>query len=370
MKGRVDLLSTYHTGSSGYYILFEGSESDPNVWNLLTEDPRTVKELENSALTLQKIFVQAIPEFTYFLFKLDTIRKELGSRVKRVTYDSPGLQVVSLSRVYYSNGWSSVDVNRMIDIYNKLLGEAGPRTGSAPLKIQVGRIQSKAGNKSVVIVDDVCFKGQTSKTLISLGLRVADIIGGVVTDKATATLTKRRLISKTPDGNIGSVSYQQPIRIHPIITVGQDNDAHGQFIDTCPLHDFLPLAPFCGLTIGTQTTSFGPIPLTRGGVSFTRPYLLPYLDVSLLQAKASIPPDKAIEFSVLALENAIRLFEGLNEILGYSLTPKKLSHLIPNCSYPLPQTENIWEVDLEEPITKILRRHLTLIEGGDSDPGN
>lgn len=355
MKGRVDLLHPYHQGNGSYYILFEGSESDPSFWTIIGDNPKLKDILIKAAEGAVNVFLTIIPEHTYFLFRLAVIRQELKERVKRIIYSTPSLQAVSLSTLYSGNGWNSIDINRMIDSNDKIMAEAGPRPGSPPLKVQIARLHRSIGDRQIVLVDDVCFKGQTSKTLIQQGLKVVSIVGGVVTDSATTSLTKRRLVARDLEGVITSVSYQKALKLHPLLTVGQKDDSNGSFVDTCPLHDFIPFAPYCGLTLGVQTAQFGPMPLIHGGMSFSRPYLLPYLDAATFEAKSSVPAANAEEFSALMIANAIYMFEKFNDMLGCQLTPRMLAQNNLNCSYPLARGKSLWEVDIDEPVTLILK---------------
>lgn len=360
MLGRVELLKSHHQGNGSYYILFEGSESDCSYWSPLETGNGLAAALEKLGQTAINTFALHCPEHTYFVFTLNSVRSELSTRVKRLTNDSPHLVVVTLSNLYSTNGWDSIDINRMIDPHNRVLDEAGPRPGSPPLRNQVKRLRKMVGAKRIILVDDVCFKGQTSKTLLMLGLPIVNIIGGVVTHNARTTLSRRRIVAKDQYGKVCKIDYQQPLRLHPVITVALPEDTHGQFIDTCPLHDFIPFAPYCGLTIGVATT-IGPLPLIREGVAFSRPYLVPYLSPRLFESKSSLPVAVAEDFSTAMLENTLHFLEKLEKQRGEAITPRVLAAINPNCAYPLAREEDIWEVDLDESVTTILARHLTLI---------
>jgi hypothetical protein len=361
MQGKTGLLDRLSEGGKPYFIIVEGSESDTQSWNkvLGVDYYDLFNVLKEARAAVMRVIVETLTVNTIYLFNLAAIKDELNGLAARVSEKHPGQGIVSLSGVYCDQSDGQLEINRLIDLHNQSYRNAGPRPNHKAVDSQINELKEATGKNSFILVDDVCFDGKTARTLLEMGLTVSDIVGGVVTEKAVRRLTKRRQIIQDDVGS-RQVVYQKPIRLHTLIRVGQDGD---NFVDTLPVHDFIPFAPLSGKTVGIpaggQTN-----PLVVDGVSFSKPYLLPYVDSRTFEDLSSIPADRALAFSVTMLKIAIDLFRGLEDLVGRPITPSSLAYQNPRFSYPVP-SEGGHHIRLGESVVKILEEHLNILQGAE-----
>jgi len=235
--------------------------------------------------------------------------------------------VVSLSGLYYPHADAEISCNRLVDAFGSPLG-MGPRPRSASLSDQVANVMRQAADRPLIVVDDTLFHGDTVKGLIRSGLKVDGVVEFFTSSEAFGEFE------------------------HDGIPVFSSETLEG-YLDVLPLHDFLPMMPLCGKVVGKPSAG-GWDPLADHGVSYSLPYLLPFITRDQLSSWASIPVDSALEFSIFALTRGIQVAERLRNY-GFSSVGSATRYYPHRTSVPLLDGVN-FEPDL--PLVDLLGRSL------------
>lgn len=336
MRDRLGLLRPRNNVATGQaYVLVEGSESSPECWAFLGDVPSHV--LDEAKARIVELLVSTFSENPVFSCSLQRIRLELGRLTTRVLENHPEYRapVVSLSSLYSDQYDFRLDVNRLVDESGHEFDQIGARALSPSIREQVANITNVTSN--CIVTDDVLWKGKTLSDLIRLGLRPRAFVTAIATAKAYTAMKKR------------SVSVHNLWR-------GEEKE----LLDSVPLHDFLPFAPLGGVAVGEEIQG-RPRAIIREGISFSKPYLLPYLDGMMLHEKASVPQSRQREFSTALLEIAIDFFRNLELTLGRQIAVRDLLDSAPRCSYPLRVGEDYRQVKLDTRIVDKLKQDLQVL---------
>lgn len=336
MQGRVELLCPLSKDGSSFFIFIEGTESDPSYWREIVDSPLLEGILKLAKQRVVDSLLKATSGSSVYSFGLGAMRENLNGLAHSVQVEHPDEAIVSLSSVYCNEFDAVLEINRMVTTDHTSFPTAGARPYNPSIAKQIAKIRQGNIQQKFIIVDDVCFHGQTALSLRDMGFQVADVVSGVVTSDAIERLT--------PEG----------IRIHPLILVGDNNDG---FIDTCPLHDFIPFAPLAGKTIGSPGGA-ETIPFIVERVSFSHPYMLPYLGINAFKDQTSLPVDRAEALSRELLENAVSLFESLDKLRGSPITAIDLAMKTPRLSYPVPTGRDDHDILFSRSVVEILKEDL------------
>jgi hypothetical protein len=262
---------------------------------------------------------------------LNQVREGLFQKAEQAKKDFPGAVIVTLSSLYFPTANLEIRANRLVDTHKQALG-LGPRPKAPSMKKQVERVMTKAGHAPIVTIDDTLFQGHTLELLQAEGLRIDASV-----EYFTSLPTKQRLESEG----------------HPVYTVVALDD----YLDVMPIHDFLPPLPLCGKVVGVKGPE-GYVPKLVNNVSFSVPYLLPWLTPEELSKWASIPEAHAKEFSLFALDQSIEVMERLwgqgFSTLEYAVEYQPMRMSVPFLPGHMPS--------MNAGITVILREYRHLVE--------
>ena len=232
---------------------------------------------------ITKYIGQIYPNDKVVWVSVDQVRNVILQGVSAIRNKLGYLPVVSLSSLYSPLAGGIIDCNRIVSTTGESLG-LGNRAGSQPLAEQVSTFVSQY-RRDCIVTDDTLFHGETLSCIRKAGLRVRGLVVAFATHEAVEQAAK--------DG----------IEVHVGQTLGP------QVRDIMPIHDFLPPMPLCGKAIGSNNLS----PLTSEGLSFSLPYVLPWISAEQLEAWASIPVTHAVPFSHMCLENSLEIFVQLQK---------------------------------------------------------
>lgn len=239
---------------------------------------------------VQTAFVDKIqsylPDNPVIWISLSDVRKGLAHQV-HLAKELLGndLFVITLSELYFAEAEDQVSCTRVVDRHYQKLGISN-RPGTVNLKSQVQQLMAKIGNRPVAVVDDTLFHGETIELLQQLGLRVNAAVEFFTAIKATEALDSQG------------------------VSVFSAHTLDG-YLDVMPLHDFLPGMPLCGKLVGEQTEEGIDHLGYEDGISWSYPYIYPYIPPALVTDWASIPWDFAHDFSAFSLQQATIIAERL-----------------------------------------------------------
>ncbi|RJR30430.1 hypothetical protein C4564_00430 [Candidatus Microgenomates bacterium] len=236
---------------------------------------------------VQQRFVRAIqsylPDDQVVWVPLASVRSGLATQVGLVRSKYPNVFVVTLSHLYFPIADASVSCNRVVDTQGRKLGLA-ERPGSPPLCDQICVVMKEADGRTIAVVDDTFFHGETIAVLREQGLRI-----DIAVEYFSESVTEARLQQE------GTSVY----------TVSSLNG----YLDVLPLHDFLPVTPLSGKVVGHRGVNGIELMTHESGGSYSLPYLMPYITAKQVSQWASIPEVYAEEFSQFALTMAIQVME-------------------------------------------------------------
>ncbi len=245
-------------------------------------------------LTLRQYFseVDVVPE--------DFLRKGLNGLVRKSDFP-----VVSLDRAYVNvkqaNLIGFIDATRTVD---NRLNNAG--LGSRRLEItidqQIGQLSARLKGKVINLVDDVIFEGNTILGLVEKFRR-----GGVTVDTVFSGITIR-------EGQ--QLLEQNSINVDSLLV-------YDQVVDEICQRDFVVGCPYSGRSVVNGT-----------GVIEGVPYLYPF---GKPVEWASIPEEKAVEFSLFVLAQALNLWTKTEQLTRQNIPPQLLSKPV----FGLPQNSSI-----------------------------
>lgn len=252
---------------------------------------------------LIKKLEESLPECQIEVIEFNSLTNKIAALLRQLLIVTPEAKIISTvpSIAAKLDGYC-LQVNRIVDCQGKLLG-IGPRPGHAMLHDQFSEIKSIVQQRSVILVEDGSFTGETMKRMIqicnSLGIRIEHVVAGFLFSDA-----KKNILQAF--SNIKS--------IHSL----RDNS----FLDWMPDHDFFPFVPNAGRVVG-HLYNGNPMPIyLYNGLSLTMPYVLPYGKPS---EWASILADKQQTFSLFCIHQSLSLFEEMESI---NKTPITLECLI------------------------------------------
>lgn len=211
---------------------------------------------------------------------------ELSHRLKGKINQTKGTTVVSIDLIY-NNAQYHLQSNRCADLDTmEIIGEA-QRPGSISLFEQ---IQQLPKDKPLTIVDDGCFSGVTLRRIyefiLNQGLTIQNIVVGILIDRANNDLVR----------NYPKVSLQAVYE-------------YDKVIDWLCERDFFIGIPLSGRTAG-QKNGDKVVPFNP---EIALPYCLPFGDPI---KGASIPAERAIEFSCFDIQLSQRLWEEVERVSG------------------------------------------------------
>jgi len=216
------------------------------------------------------------------MIKAKDLNRQLKKRIRLLR----GTTIVSIDQIYNSTKYH-LESNRIADFNtSEIIGEA-ERPGCPSLSKQIKHLPK---NKPLVLVDDGCFSGATLNRIYELlykeGLAVSRIVVGILIDRKNNHLTKAH-----PDVPLEAI-YE-----------------YDKAIDWVCERDFFIGIPLSGRTAGYKKN--GEIVPYNPEISL--PYCLPFGDPV---STASIPAEKAIEFSGLIIKLSQKLWEGIEKLSG------------------------------------------------------
>ncbi len=261
-------------------------------------------------LLLEKM-KEALPDVNIHTIRMSKVRlkiwKEVDLRIKDMTK-----QVVlsTCHEITDSNPKSEglvLNINRLFDIEGEMIGH-GQRPGFKPLDEQFKELASKIGGRSVVLIEDGAFTGNTLRYVLNqlseLGLTVTAVIIGFCCTRAHAILKE--------------VFNGELVIVDPLENL----------IDWIPDHDLIPFIPNCGRVLGERLSS-GCMPVqVVEGISGAYPYILPF---GKMGKWASLPSEGAREISSYCLDVAIEIWQYGN----VSITIGDLFRACPKVSIPI-----------------------------------
>jgi hypothetical protein len=304
--------------SEKVYFLVAGSEST---------FPVDVSDIQRKFVArLQTYFPQNPVQWV----GLKEVREGLFHGVQEAKELYPDAAVVTLSSLYFPAAEFQIGANRLIDESRKPLG-LGPRPKRKNLAEQVADIVDRIGSRPVVAVDDTLFHGDTLSTLISLGLPVIAAVEYFSSLHAMQKFEARG--------------------VKVFTAVGLDD-----YLDVMPLHDFLPPLPLCGKVLG-ESAAEGSAPFYLNGVSFSFPYLMPWISAPEVESWSSVPEDKALNFSDFAIRQSIEVMERLWG-QGFSTMEYASLHQPLRTSVPYMRNQNS---DMNVSIPVMLKRYLHML---------
>lgn len=196
---------------------------------------------------------------------------------------------VSIDQVY-NNAQYHLELNRVAGVNFKIIGEA-ERPGFPPLKEQIKELPDQ---QPLVLVDDGIFSGDTLINLIDLlvssGRQVNQVIVGLDIQQG-----EREILKKYPQLQIKSAFKFNGV------------------IDWVCERDFCLGVPLSGRTVGYRN-QYRTVPCYP---DLSLPYCLPFGDP---QQGASIPPEKAKEFSMFVLKQSIKLWSEIERLSKRKIT--------------------------------------------------
>jgi len=227
------------------------------------------------------------------LLSLNTLSSGLRERVAAV---QDGI-VVSIDQIYNNSDYH-LESNRISDLNTmEIIGEA-QRPGHPSLLDQVSSLPK---GKPITLVDDGCFSGDTLFRIYQLmtdqGYEVDKIIVGIIIDRSD-----NRFVREYPEVILESVS--------------EFNDV----IDWVCERDFYIGVPLSGRTAGTKEDDI--VRPCDPGISL--PYCLPFGDPI---KGASIPTDKAVEFSRFIIGLSCELWEEVEHLSSKTVTCEDIPRL-------------------------------------------
>lgn len=220
--------------------------------------------------------------------------------------------------IAYETGGTCLEINRLINFNGEIIG-IGTRPGFPDLEQQISKVQKK----SVVILEDGSWTGQTMQFVINgleeQNIKVRAIILGVLSSKAKYVLGEK-----------------EDIEIFPIIPNAS------KYIEWMPTHDFIPFFPNAGRVIGNFIgKKCFPIYLYNS-FSLCKPYVYPYGDpetwASLSGEKTELANSKSVQFSKECLCIAWRFFDKMDKLNGRILKIEDLLNCYPAVSLPITST--------------------------------
>jgi hypothetical protein len=225
-----------------------------------------------------------LPDNPVKFVELGEVREGLYRGVEMAQKEFPDAALVSLSSLYYPTAEFQLSANRIVSVTKQDLG-LGPRPRSDPLRQQVDAVMAKVGNRPVVTVDDTLFQGHTLSLLLGMGMRV---------NAAVEYFTKQETVG---------MMAAKGVRVFTVVN-------EESYKDVMPMHDFLPPLPLCGKVVG-HVVDDELTPLIENGMSYSVPYLMPWITPLEMSDWASIPEEYAADFSRFALRWSLEVAERL-----------------------------------------------------------
>ncbi|MBI2590318.1 MAG: hypothetical protein HYW33_00340 [Candidatus Blackburnbacteria bacterium] len=266
-------------GEDGHhpYYLVSGSES--YFSSMIPEEVRRAQQAIGHYLA-----TVVYPNDPVVWVDLEEVRNLLKACVGQITQTLGDIPIVSLSPLYYPYAEEFIDCNRIVSTGGFPLG-LGPRPGKPDLQQQVAQLIARHPGQSFVLVDDMLFHGETVVHLQSFGLPVLAVAAAFSTAEGKELLEERG------------------------VKVWVGHSLGTNLRDMMPLHDFLPPLPLCGKVVGNKIQTI--MPTSMNGLSFSLPYLLPWVTPSQLASIASVPEQHALGFSALCLNLSMDIFSAL-----------------------------------------------------------
>lgn len=258
------------------------------------------------------VLAKTMPERNVITIDMEDLSSEIAFRaLDRCRGLKKAVVVSTCLEIAVPRDGCVLELNRIIDYRGTILG-IGPRPGFAPIEKQLDIIASIAGKKTVVLVEDGSFTGRTLSTVIAKlqkrGLHVGAIVLGFTFPGAL------RHVKECFKGEIVVVKdFENPI-------------------DWMPEHDFFPFFPNCGRTLGTAMNGHVFPFYNEEGATFSVPYIYPFAPVS---DWASIPAEKANQFSLFCLYKTLEIFRYLEEMNGREIKIGDLMGIRPRVSIPV-----------------------------------
>lgn len=210
--------------------------------------------------------------------------EDLNQRLKEKIQLACHTTIVSIDQIYNSTQ-HHLESNRIADLNtSEIIGEA-ERPGYSSLREQIRRLPN---DKPLTLVDDGCFSGETLRRIYELireeRFMVDKIIVGILIDRENNHLVKA----------------------HPEVSLEAVYE-YKEAIDWVCERDFFIGVPLSGRTAGIK--QLGKVIPCNPAVSL--PYCLPFGDPV---KGASIPKEKAVEFSKFCIKLSQRLWEEVERI--------------------------------------------------------
>jgi len=186
-----------------------------------------------------------------------------------------GTRLISIDKVYFPTHLS-LEINRIVDSNLRDTG-LGPRFGFAPIQFQVEKI-AKNCPAEITLVDDVIFSGNGMSQIINLfskhNIMTKSIVAGIIVGNGFEYLKQKEIEIRC-------------VRFYP------------EIIDEICERDFYPGVPMSGRLVAELNHETG------------APYLLPF---GKPKEWASIPAEKAKDFSIFCLNQSIKLWKEIEKV--------------------------------------------------------
>ncbi len=241
-------------------------------------------------------FIQsAYPNDEVITFDINQLAAEILSVATQQEAKLGGFIISTCVDMAVPRRGATLEINRLFDSDGEFLG-LGPRPGNISIEAQLQRAAYATQGKPIILVEDGTFSGSTLSFIIQhLKKHNANIQVVVVGFAFSGGLEKIREVFK---GEIIAVNEL-------------DN-----LIDWMPDHDFFPFAPNCGRVLGVRVNGLHHPFYDYRGVSFSVPYVIPFVSPEKMEDWTSIPDINKLHyrFSYHCMEKAVEYYDLLNEL--------------------------------------------------------
>lgn len=205
-----------------------------------------------------------------------------------------------------------IEVNRILNSEGEIIG-IGPRPGAVDLEEQVMGIARAAAGRPIIIMEDGIFTGRTLVHLVKLFQAEEANVAAVVTGfsfpqgrKALSTIFKGKIIE-----------IERPKKV----------------LDWMPDHDFFPLVPNCGRTIGVKMNGACYPFYSPTGVSYSVPYIVNFCPIDRW---ASLTGDRTrlLAFGRFCVQQMIELYDEIGHLNKRDIVLSDLRSCRPRISIP------------------------------------
>lgn len=336
-KTRNRVMSTVNASKKTYLLVLDLPEMMEAYERVGLEIP-DISFFQGCQQRLIKKLWEIMPDYSLEMIEANKLTNKIVSLLHDLLTVTPEAVVVStVGAVAAKTNGHCLQINRVIDPTGKTLG-VGARPGNNSLLSQFDEIKERFAKKPVVLVEDGSFSGSTMKCMIEI---------------CSAMQIEIKCIAI---GFLFSPAMEAILKVFP-----REKDIlfwrKGNFVDWMPDHDFFPFVPNSGKVIGfpyaTKLMNFNMPVYLHSGVSLCKPYVLPYGNPV---EWASIPEERAKEFSVFCLRETREIFHEMERLNRRPITLEHIIGTYPHVSFPVDRHETEFP-PIKTRILELLLKH-------------